>query len=129
MKLDHLISFFLLDYVNFQPFMNRLFNVKSDPFQSLAVHNFYVGEGSDSTGVPTKLLTLNSTLRLSVYNPATIFGIHVTSTPIGLLYSDIVVASGQVINLYLMMSFCFLTHNFGTNWFEKKSLDWRRPFC
>lgn len=63
------------------------------------MHNFYVGEGSDSTGVPTKLLTLNSTLRLSVYNPATVFGIHVTSTAVDLLYSDIVVASGQVMNL------------------------------
>ncbi|KAA0059303.1 uncharacterized protein E5676_scaffold347G002240 [Cucumis melo var. makuwa] len=68
--------------------------------KSLAVHNFYVGEGSDSTGVPTKLLTLNSTLRLSVYNPATIFGIHVTSTPIDLIYSEIVVASGQLKKYY-----------------------------
>lgn len=95
---------------NFQPFMNRdvhsFDNVKSDFFQSLAVHNFYVGEGSDSTGVPTKLLTLNSTLRLSVYNPATIFGIHVTSTPIDLIYSEIVVASGQVIN-YAELLFCY----------------------
>lgn len=64
--------------------------------QSLAVNNFYVGSGSDFSGVPTKMLSVNGSLRLSVYNPATIFGIHVTSTPISLIYSEITVATGQV---------------------------------
>ena len=62
------------------------------------MNNFYVGAGSDFSGVPTKMLTVNGSLRLSVYNPATIFGIHVTSTPINLVYSEIPVATGQVIN-------------------------------
>lgn len=65
-------------------------------FQSLAVHNFYYGEGSDVTGVPTKMLTANCSLRMSVYNPATFFGIQVSSTTISLMYSDIAVATGQV---------------------------------
>lgn len=60
------------------------------------MHNFYIGEGSDFSGVPTKLLTANGTLKLSVYNPATIFGIHVTSNPVNLVYSEIPVANGQV---------------------------------
>ncbi|KAJ6327571.1 hypothetical protein OIU78_014441 [Salix suchowensis] len=64
--------------------------------KSLVVNNFYVGEGSDSSGVPTKMLTLNGSLRMSVYNPATIFGIHVSSTPINLVYSEIPIATGQV---------------------------------
>uniref|UniRef100_A0A2P2JVL2 Late embryogenesis abundant protein LEA-2 subgroup domain-containing protein n=1 Tax=Rhizophora mucronata TaxID=61149 RepID=A0A2P2JVL2_RHIMU len=64
--------------------------------KSLAVNNFYVGEGSDFSGVPTKMLTLNGSLRMSIYNPATLFGIHVSSTPINLLYSEISVATGQV---------------------------------
>ncbi|XWS20283.1 hypothetical protein CRYUN_Cryun31cG0087600 [Craigia yunnanensis] len=64
--------------------------------KSLAVHNFYVGEGSDFSGVPTKMLTVNGSLKLSVYNPATIFGIHVSSNPINLIYSKIPVATGQV---------------------------------
>jgi hypothetical protein len=64
--------------------------------QSMAVNNFYVGEGSDSSGVPTKMLTLNGSLRMSVYNPATLFGIHVSSTPINLVYSEIPIATGQV---------------------------------
>lgn len=65
------------------------------------MNNFYVGEGSDFTGVVTKMMTVNASLRISVYNPATFFGIHVTSTPINLIYSDIVVASGQVISLHI----------------------------
>ncbi|XP_024922684.2 uncharacterized protein LOC107404638 [Ziziphus jujuba] len=68
--------------------------------KSLAVHNFYVGEGSDFTGVPTKMLTVNGSLKLSVYNPATIFGIHVSSTPINLVFSEITVATGQLKKYY-----------------------------
>lgn len=71
--------------------------------QSMTVHNVYFGEGSDTTGVPTKLLTINCSLRITVHNPATFFGIHVSSSPINLMYSQIAVASGQV---------KFLTTNF-----------------
>lgn len=68
--------------------------------QSLTVHNLYVGEGSDFTGVVTKMLTINGSLHINVYNPATFFGIHVYSSPINLLFSDITVASGQVSNTH-----------------------------
>ncbi|KAL7191299.1 hypothetical protein ACSBR2_023382 [Camellia fascicularis] len=64
--------------------------------KSLAVNNIYIGEGSDFTGVPTKMLTMNGSLRIGVYNPATFFGIHISSTPINLLYSEITVATGQL---------------------------------
>ncbi|KAL2928507.1 NDR1/HIN1-like protein 1 [Bienertia sinuspersici] len=69
----------------------------SRPFktQSLAVHNFYVSEATDFSGVPTKVMTFNGSLKLSIHNPATFFGIHVSSTPITLLYSKIAVATGQ----------------------------------
>ncbi|KAM5579042.1 hypothetical protein ABKV19_009038 [Rosa sericea] len=66
--------------------------------KSLTVSNVYVGEGSDFSGVPTKMLTVNGSLRFTVHNPASIFGIHVSSTPINLLYSDISVATGLVRN-------------------------------
>ncbi|GAU10997.1 hypothetical protein TSUD_112900, partial [Trifolium subterraneum] len=62
---------------------------------SLTVHSFYVWEGTDFTGVPTRLLTLNSTLHMNIYNPATFFGIHVHSSPINLVYSDISIATGE----------------------------------
>lgn len=65
-------------------------------FQSLAVHNFYFGEGSDMTGVPTKMVTMNCSVRMSVYNPATFFGIHVSADAVNLMYSEITVATGQV---------------------------------
>jgi hypothetical protein len=68
--------------------------------KSLAVNNIYLGEGSDNSGVPTKMLTVNGSLRISVYNPATFFGIHVSSTPINLVYSEITVATGQLKKYY-----------------------------
>lgn len=64
--------------------------------QTLAINNFILGEGSDYTGVPSKMVTMNCSLRISVYNPATLFGIHVSSTPIDLIYSEIPIATGQV---------------------------------
>lgn len=64
--------------------------------QSLTVHNFYVGEGSDLTGVPTKMLTTNCSVKMTVYNPATYFGIHVSSKSVNLMYSEIAVATGEV---------------------------------
>ncbi|KAK9142600.1 hypothetical protein Syun_012000 [Stephania yunnanensis] len=68
--------------------------------KSLSVDNFYFGEGSDGTGVPTKMLTVNCSLKMSVYNPATFFGIHVSSSPVNLFYSEIPVASGQLKKYY-----------------------------
>ncbi|KAI9192474.1 hypothetical protein LWI28_023372 [Acer negundo] len=68
--------------------------------KSLTVHNFYFGEGSDFTGVPTKMLTVNCSMRMSVYNPATFFGIHVSSTSVNLMFSEITVATGQLKKYY-----------------------------
>lgn len=66
----------------------------------LEVKNFYIGEGSDFSGVPTKMLTVNGSLKINVYNPSTIFGIHVSSDLINLMYSEIPVASGQLKKYY-----------------------------
>nr|AST13891.1 late embryogenisis abundant protein 6 [Betula platyphylla] len=68
--------------------------------KSLAVNNLYFGEGSDSSGVPTKMLTVNGSLRMNIYNPAPLFGIHVSSTPVNLVYSEITVATGQLKKYY-----------------------------
>ncbi|XP_068653494.1 uncharacterized protein [Aristolochia californica] len=64
--------------------------------KSLALSTFFLGEGSDYTGVPTKMVTMNCSLKISVYNPATLFGIHVSSMPINLVYAEIPVATGQL---------------------------------
>ncbi|XP_061350597.1 uncharacterized protein LOC133295757 [Gastrolobium bilobum] len=68
--------------------------------KSLTVHNFYFGEGSDMTGVPTKMLTANCSMRITVHNPATFFGIHVSSKSVNLMYSEIIVATGELKKYY-----------------------------
>lgn len=68
--------------------------------KSLVVHNFYVGEATDFSGVPTKMMTINSSLKLGIYNPATFFGVRVSSSPISLAFSEITVATGQLQKRY-----------------------------
>lgn len=66
--------------------------------QNIVFENFNVQAGMDGTGVPTDMLTLNSTVKIFFRNPATFFGVHVTSTPLQLYYYDLKVASGLVIH-------------------------------
>ncbi|KAL2936972.1 hypothetical protein RDABS01_020421 [Bienertia sinuspersici] len=58
--------------------------------------DFTIQAGMDGTGVPTDMLSLNSTVRIYYKNPATFFGVHVTCTPLELYYYDLKVASGQI---------------------------------
>ncbi|KVI01254.1 Late embryogenesis abundant protein, LEA-14 [Cynara cardunculus var. scolymus] len=67
---------------------------------SWRVNNFYYGEGLDVTGVPTKLLTVNCTVKMNIQNPATFFGIHVSSTSLNLFYSQVMVGTGQFMKYY-----------------------------
>lgn len=53
--------------------------------------------GTDSTGVPTDMVSMNSTVKFTFVNKATFFGIHVTSTPVDLSFSKLTIASGAVI--------------------------------
>ncbi|XP_050220307.1 uncharacterized protein LOC126670585 [Mercurialis annua] len=68
--------------------------------KSLRVHHFYFGQGSDSTGVPTKMITMNCSLEIKVDNYAKYFGIYVSSMPINLMYSEITAASGELKETY-----------------------------
>ncbi|KAK2970980.1 hypothetical protein RJ640_027461 [Escallonia rubra] len=68
--------------------------------KSLTVNNFYSGEGSDFSGVPTKLLTVNCSVKMVIHNPATFFGIHVSSSSVNLMYTQLKVASGQLKRYY-----------------------------
>ncbi|KAK1286246.1 hypothetical protein QJS10_CPB20g00694 [Acorus calamus] len=68
--------------------------------KSISVENFFSGEGTDNTGVPTKMVTMNCTLKISVYNPASLFGIHVSSSAVNLVFSEIALATGQVQKYY-----------------------------
>ncbi|KAK3034327.1 hypothetical protein RJ639_032225 [Escallonia herrerae] len=68
--------------------------------KSLTVNNFYSGEGSDFSGVPTKLLTVNCSVKMVIHNPTTFFGIHVSSSSVDLMYTQLKVASGQLKRYY-----------------------------
>ncbi|GAB2225277.1 hypothetical protein Droror1_Dr00006068 [Drosera rotundifolia] len=68
--------------------------------QSLTLGDFYTSEGVDWTGVPTRILSMNCSVTILVHNTATFFGIHVSATPVNLLYYDLVVASGQFPSYY-----------------------------
>ncbi|KAK9740386.1 hypothetical protein RND81_03G031400 [Saponaria officinalis] len=61
---------------------------------------FVVSAGSDNTGVATEMASVNSTLKFLYRNTATFFGVHVTSSPIDLSYSQISVASGSMKQFY-----------------------------
>ncbi|KAJ8763238.1 hypothetical protein K2173_026139 [Erythroxylum novogranatense] len=68
--------------------------------KSITIEQFTVQAGSDSTGVATEMITVNSTLRLIYRNTGTFFGVHVTSSPIDLSFSDIAIASGSIKSFY-----------------------------
>ncbi|WOL09729.1 hypothetical protein Cni_G18482 [Canna indica] len=69
--------------------------VKGVFFQSYDIH-----AGTDITGVPTKMLSINSTVKIAFRNPATFFGIHVSSTPLDIYYSELKIATGNMKEFY-----------------------------
>ncbi|XP_050230977.1 uncharacterized protein LOC126679993 [Mercurialis annua] len=64
--------------------------------KNIIFESFNVQAGNDETGVPTDMLSLNSTVKIHYRNPATFFAVHVTSTPIELHYYQLRIASGQM---------------------------------
>ncbi|XAR61905.1 hypothetical protein NMG60_11016452 [Bertholletia excelsa] len=69
--------------------------MKSIKFESVVVQ-----AGADFTGVATELISINSTVKLAYRNTATFFGVHVTSTPLDLSYSQITIGSGTIKKFY-----------------------------
>ncbi|CAL9146707.1 unnamed protein product [Musa hybrid cultivar] len=69
--------------------------VKGVVFRSYDIH-----AGTDLTGVPTKMLSINSTVRIAFRNPATFFGVHVSSTPLEIYFSDLKIATGYMKEFY-----------------------------
>ncbi|BAT91141.1 hypothetical protein VIGAN_06245200 [Vigna angularis var. angularis] len=68
--------------------------------KSMVFENLNVQSGNDGSGVPTDMLSLNSTVRIVYRNPATFFGVHVTSTPLELSYYQLAIGSGQMRKFY-----------------------------
>ncbi|KAE9588239.1 hypothetical protein Lal_00002978 [Lupinus albus] len=71
--------------------MKPKISIKSIKFDEVRVQ-----AGADASGVATDMITLNSTLKFRYHNTATFFGVHVSSTPFDLSYSEIVIASGYM---------------------------------
>ncbi|KAF3783754.1 hypothetical protein EJ110_NYTH31445 [Nymphaea thermarum] len=68
--------------------------------KSISFQSFYLQAGSDASGVPTIMSSVNSTLMLVYRNTATFFGVHVSSSPFTLCYSEMSVATGCIKNFY-----------------------------
>ncbi|XP_022132311.1 uncharacterized protein LOC111005194 [Momordica charantia] len=68
--------------------------------KSITFEQFKIQAGSDFTGVATDMASVNSTVKLTFRNTGSFFGVHVTSTPVDLTYSEISVASGSVKKFY-----------------------------
>ncbi|KAG2314437.1 hypothetical protein Bca4012_065116 [Brassica carinata] len=69
--------------------------VKSITFETLKVQ-----AGQDAGGVGTDMITMNATLRMLYRNTGTFFGVHVTSTPIDLTFSQMKIGSGSIKKFY-----------------------------
>lgn len=97
--------FFLLFVLLFALFSLILWGASKSYKPHVVVKNIIfdklnVQSGSDGSGVPTDMLSLNSTVRILYRNPATFFGVHVTSTPLLLSYYQLKLASGQMQEFY-----------------------------
>ncbi|EEF52384.1 uncharacterized protein LOC8278850 [Ricinus communis] len=68
--------------------------------KNIKFEHFSIQAGSDSTGVATDMISINSTVKMIYRNTGTFFGVHVTSTPVDLFYSEITIASGAVKKFY-----------------------------
>ncbi|XVE55873.1 hypothetical protein DITRI_Ditri03aG0192200 [Diplodiscus trichospermus] len=68
--------------------------------KSIKFEQFKIQAGSDSTGVATGMITMNSTVKMIYRNTGTFFGVHVTSTPLDVSYSQINIASGTMKKFY-----------------------------
>ena len=64
--------------------------------QSITFETLKIQAGQDAGGVGTDMITMNATLRMLYRNTGTFFGVHVTSTPIDLSFSQIKIGSGSV---------------------------------
>ncbi|CBI21415.3 unnamed protein product, partial [Vitis vinifera] len=68
--------------------------------QSIRFQQFSIQAGVDSSGVPTDMVSVNTIVKFKFRNTATFFGLHVTSTPLHLSFSQLNVATGMMQKFY-----------------------------
>ena len=79
--------------------------------KSVDIHSFYYGEGIDRTGVATKILSFNSSVKVTIDSPAPYFGIHVSSSTFKLTFSALTLATGQVLSVFRSHSLLLYCHH------------------
>ncbi|KAI3465341.1 hypothetical protein Pfo_022004 [Paulownia fortunei] len=67
---------------------------------SIKFERFMVQAGSDDTGVSTDMMSMNATVKFNFRNTATFFGVHVSSTPVAVSYSQLTIGSGDIKKFY-----------------------------
>ncbi|GER47191.1 late embryogenesis abundant protein [Striga asiatica] len=68
--------------------------------RSVKFERFVVQAGSDDSGVSTDMISINATVKFTFRNTATFFGVHVSSTPLALSYSQLNIGSGDMKKFY-----------------------------
>ncbi|MQL79401.1 hypothetical protein Taro_011845 [Colocasia esculenta] len=68
--------------------------------KSIRFEDFNIQAGTDASGVPTDMASMNATVTLTFRNTASFFGLHVSSTPVDLIYTQLRMASGNIKNFY-----------------------------
>ncbi|CAN4082918.1 unnamed protein product [Withania somnifera] len=68
--------------------------------KSVSFNEFGVQAGMDFSGVATEMVSMNSTVKMIFRNTGTFFGVHVTSTPLVLSFSQLTVATGTMNKFY-----------------------------
>ncbi|KAI3521010.1 hypothetical protein L1887_10467 [Cichorium endivia] len=68
--------------------------------RSIAFDQFAVNAGADASGVATEMVTINATVKFNFRNRGTFFGVHVSSTPLDLAYTELTLATGTVKKFY-----------------------------
>ncbi|KAJ1280350.1 hypothetical protein BS78_04G225400 [Paspalum vaginatum] len=68
--------------------------------KSVVFESYHIQSGTDRTGVPTKMMSVNATVRLRFRNRGTFFSLHVSATPFLLFYGELTVATGDMKEFY-----------------------------
>lgn len=59
-----------------------------------------MGEGTDDSGVPTKMISLNCTVQINYNNPSQYFGAHIDPVNVVMQYSALDIAVGQILTYF-----------------------------
>ncbi|CAA7404476.1 unnamed protein product [Spirodela intermedia] len=101
----YILAFLLGFFVLFSSFSLILWSASRSrkpqiDVKTVRFESFSIQAGSDGSGVPTDMVSMNSTVKLSFRNTAAFFGLHVSSTPVELFYSQLALATGNIDSFY-----------------------------